>query len=99
MCARVCVLACLRAVCVRVCAVRACVQVCARVRACVCVRVYMYVRTYIYIYIHISELSISGMHHFLPKQDAFIANVNLKILPVNKAPVSRISLSNLQICV
>ena len=58
-----------------------CVCVCACVCVCVCV---------------CSELSISGMHRSLAKQDACIANMNLEILPVNVAPLSRISVTNLQ---
>jgi hypothetical protein len=42
--------------------------------------------TYLRLYIF-SELSVSGMHHSLAKQNAFIANVNLEILPVNLALV------------
>ena len=40
------------------------------------------------------------MHRSLAKQDAYIANVNLEILPVNEAPrslsLSLISVRNLQ---
>jgi hypothetical protein len=43
-----------------------------------------------------SELSISGMHRSLAKQDACTANVNLEILAVNETPLSRISVRNLQ---
>jgi hypothetical protein len=39
------------------------------------------------------------MHRSLAKQDVFIANVNLEILPVNEAPLPRISLRHLQACV
>jgi hypothetical protein len=33
-----------------------------------------------------SELSFSGMHRSLAKQDAFITNVKFKVLPINEAP-------------
>jgi hypothetical protein len=39
------------------------------------------------------------MPRSLAKQDPFIASVNFRVLPVNEATLSCISMRNLQICV
>jgi hypothetical protein len=57
-----------------------------------------FIKTDLQEFIYFSELSVSGMHHSLAKQDAFIAIVNFKVLPINEAPLTCILLRNHQMC-
>jgi len=73
-----------------------CVFVCVCACACECSSVYICVCVCMYIYIYIPKFSIFGLHRSLAKQDMSITNINLKILPVRKVPLSCISLKNSQ---